>query len=405
MDFKENEKMSEILKTEELIDELRMGHMIIIMDDEDRENEGDVICPAQFATLENVNFMAAHARGLICMPMSKSYVEKLGLSPMCAVNKDNHETAFTQSIDHVSTTTGISSYERSITAVRAVTDSKNDFRSPGHMFPLAAKEGGVLVRNGHTEATVDFMKLAGLEPIGLCCEIVKDDGMMARKEDLLSFAKIHQLKVGLISDLVEYRKKTERYIELVAEASMPTKYGDFRMYGFSNPYTKKEQVALVMGDVSDGKEVLCRVHSECLTGDSFGSRRCDCGEQYEAAMNEIAKAKRGVLIYLRQEGRGIGLLNKIKAYELQDQGFDTVDANIQLGYAPDLRDYSDAAQILHNLKVSKVQLLTNNRDKEEGLEKYGICVTKRLPIQIPANQNNLFYLKTKMQKMGHIVNY
>ena len=397
--------MVTISKTRELIDELRMGHMIIIMDDENRENEGDVICPAQFATLENVNFMAAYARGLICMPMSKEYVEKLGLSPMCAVNKDNHETAFTQSIDHVLTTTGISSYERSVTAMRAVTDSKEDFRTPGHMFPLAAKDGGVLVRNGHTEATVDFMRLAGLEPIGLCCEIIKDDGMMARKEDLLSFANKHQLKVGTIKDLIQYRKCTEKYMEVAAKALLPTKYGDFNMYGFVNPFTKQEQVALVMGEIADGEDVLCRVHSECLTGDSFGSRRCDCGEQYEAAMREIAKEKRGVLIYLRQEGRGIGLLNKIKAYELQDSGFDTVDANIQLGFEADLRDYSDAAQMLQALDVKSVTLMTNNKEKEDGLESYGIKVSKRIPIQIKANKNNLFYLKTKMERMGHIVNY
>ncbi|MBP7320467.1 MAG: GTP cyclohydrolase II [Lachnospiraceae bacterium] len=397
--------MVTISKTRELIDELRMGHMIIIMDDENRENEGDVICPAQFATLEHVNFMAAHARGLICMPMSKEYVEKLGLSPMCAVNKDNHETAFTQSIDHVSTTTGISSYERSVTAMRAVTDSKEDFRTPGHMFPLAAKDGGVLVRNGHTEATVDFMKLAGLEPIGLCCEIIKDDGMMARKEDLLSFAHKHQLKVGTIEDLILYRKNTEKYMEIAAKALLPTKYGDFTMYGFRNPYTKQEQVALVMGDIASKENVLCRVHSECLTGDSFGSRRCDCGEQYEAAMKEIAKEKCGVQIYLRQEGRGIGLLNKIKAYELQDLGFDTVDANIKLGFEADLRDYSDAAQMLRALGVQSVTLMTNNKEKEDGLESYGIPVTKRIPIQIEANKNNLFYLKTKMERMGHIVNY
>ena len=397
--------MVEISKTRELIDELRMGHMIIIMDDENRENEGDVICPAQFATLENVNFMAAYARGLICMPMSKEYVEKLGLTPMCAVNKDNHETAFTQSFDHVSTTTGISSYERSVTAMRAVTDSKEDFRTPGHMFPLAAKEGGVLVRNGHTEATVDFMRLAGLEPIGLCCEIMKDDGMMARKEDLLSFAKKHQLKVGTIEDLILYRKNTEKYMDIAAKALLPTKYGDFTMYGFLNPYTKQEQVALVMGEIGGKKDVLCRVHSECLTGDSFGSRRCDCGEQYEAAMKEIAKEKSGVFINLRQEGRGIGLLNKIKAYELQDLGFDTVDANIELGFEPDLRDYSDAAQILQALGVKSVTLMTNNKEKEDGLESYGIKVTKRIPIQIAANKNNLFYLKTKMERMGHIVNY
>ena len=390
---------------EEILEDLRAGKNVVMIDDVDRENEGDVICAARFATQENVNFMASYAKGLICMPMSEEYTEKLNIPQMCDVNTDNHCTAFTVSIDYKDTLTGISAYERSMTAMKTVDpDVKpEDFRSPGHMFPLKAKEGGVLERNGHTEATVDLVRLAGLEPVGLCCEIMKEDGSMARTDDLVEFAKKHNLKFGRIADLVQYRKDHEVFAECVAKAKMPTRYGEFTIYGYINKLNGEHHVALVKGDISDGEPVLCRVHSECLTGDALGSARCDCGQQYDAAMKMIAKEGRGVLVYLRQEGRGIGLINKIRAYELQDQGLDTVQANLELGFPEDARDYTIGKQILEDLGVHKLRLITNNPAKVYGLGGNNLEIVERVPIQMEPGKYDRFYLKTKKEKMGHIL--
>lgn len=390
---------------DEALEDLRNGKIIVVSDDEDRENEGDLICAAEFATTENINFMATYAKGLICMPMSKEITNRLNLNQMVTKNTDNHETAFTVSIDHVETTTGISAVERSITALKVIDENAKpeDFRRPGHMFPLLAKEGGVLVRMGHTEATVDLMRLAGLKECGLCCEIMRDDGDMMRRDDLIDFAKKHNLKMITVSDLIDYRKKNEDLMELYAKAKMPTKYGEFEILTFVNKITKEHHVVLTMGDISSGEDVLCRVHSECLTGDALGSKRCDCGEQYDYAMKKIAEEGRGIMVYMRQEGRGIGLVNKLRAYELQDSGLDTVDANIALGFRDDMREYYEAYQMLKNLGIKSIKIMTNNPDKIKYLNNYGLEIKDRVPIQIEASEYDAFYLKTKKERMGHIL--
>ncbi|WP_133015326.1 bifunctional 3,4-dihydroxy-2-butanone-4-phosphate synthase/GTP cyclohydrolase II [Clostridium cuniculi] len=393
---------------EDAIKEIKEGKIIIVVDNPDRENEGDLLMAAEKVTGEAINFMAKYGRGLICMPVEEKRLKRLKIGPMVEKNTDNHETAFTVAIDHIDTTTGISAFERALTIQKVLDESSkpDDFRRPGHVFPLIAKKGGVLERNGHTEAAVDLPKLAGLKGAGVICEIMKDDGTMARTSDLIKFANEHNLKIITIKNLIEYRRKMEEketLVERVVETKMPTRYGDFKMFGFINKLNGEHHVALVKGEINKKTEVLTRVHSECLTGDALGSKRCDCGEQYDAAMKRIAEEGCGILLYMRQEGRGIGLINKLKAYSLQDKGFDTVEANEMLGFPADMRSYDVAAAILKDLGVSKVNLMTNNPRKIDGLERYGIEIVNRVPIKMNHNEKNEFYLQTKKEKLGHIL--
>ncbi|WP_040951241.1 bifunctional 3,4-dihydroxy-2-butanone-4-phosphate synthase/GTP cyclohydrolase II [Gorillibacterium massiliense] len=392
---------------EEAIYELMLGRIIIVVDDEDRENEGDFIALADKATPDIINFMIKEGRGLVCVPITEERARDLNLKPMVEVNTDNHGTAFTVSVDHTSTTTGISAHERSST-IKALINPKAapaDFRRPGHIFPLVAKKGGVLRRAGHTEAAVDLARMCGSSPAAVICEIIKEDGTMARVPDLIPFAREHGMKIITIQDLIRYRNEKEKLITREVEVKLPVDAGLFRAVAYTNEVDGKEHVALVKGTIDSSVPVLVRVHSECLTGDVFHSHRCDCGPQLDAALRQIEEEGTGVLLYMRQEGRGIGLINKLKAYQLQEEGFDTVDANIKLGFPADLRDYGIGAQILKDLGVRKIRLLTNNPRKIKGLEGYGLEVVERVPLQMEENEDNARYLRTKKAKLGHMLNF